>query len=64
MREKLRQLRDLDPDTYCANFRALLPVDALPSDALFDQQLEVICATMIESLPRIAGLDRDLAKLH
>ena len=53
-----------DPDAYSRAFRTLLPVDALPSDALSDRQLEVNCAAMIEGLPRIAGLDRGSAKLH
>jgi hypothetical protein len=30
MREKLRALRELDPDAYCKMFRTLLPADALP----------------------------------
>ena len=64
MRAKLRAFRKLDPETYCESFRPLLPVDALPSDALSDRQLEVNCAAMIEGLPRIAGPDRSLAKLH
>jgi hypothetical protein len=64
MREKLRQLRDLDPDTYRENFRTLLPVDALPSDALSDRQLEVNCDAMLKGLARIARRDRGLAKLH
>jgi hypothetical protein len=64
MREKLRQLRDLDPDTYCANFRALLPVDALLSDALSDRQLEVNCNAMLKGIARIARRDRDSANLH
>jgi hypothetical protein len=64
MREKLRRFRKLHPETYCEMFRPLLPVDALPSDPLSDQQLEVNCAAMIEGLPRIAGLDRRSAKLH
>jgi hypothetical protein len=63
MREKLRQLRDLDPDSYCANFRTLLPVDALPSDALSDRQLEVISGIMVRALTRQAH-KRALAKLH
>jgi hypothetical protein len=34
-------------------FRTLLPVDALPSDALSDGQLEVIYDTMSRGLARI-----------
>jgi hypothetical protein len=64
MREKPRQFRDLDPDTYCENFRPLLPVDALPSDALSDRQLEVNCDAMLKGIARIARRDRGLAKLH
>ena len=64
MREKLRQLRELDPDTYRENFRTLLPVDALPSDALSDRQLEVNCDAMLKGIARIARRDRGLAKLH
>jgi hypothetical protein len=64
MREKLRQFRDRDPAAYRVAFQPLLPLDALPSDVLSDRQLEVNCAAMIESLPRIAGLDRGLSKLH
>jgi hypothetical protein len=64
MREKLRQLRDLDPDTYCENFRTLLPVDTLPSDTLSDRQLEVNCDAMLKGIARIARRDRGLAKLH
>jgi hypothetical protein len=62
MREKLRQLRDLDPDTYRENFRTLLPVDALPSDALSDQQLEVNCDAMLKGIARIAR--RNVGLLH
>jgi hypothetical protein len=64
MREKLRAFRDLDPDTYCEKFRALLPLDALPSDALSDRQLEVNCDAMLKGLARLARRDRALAKLH
>jgi hypothetical protein len=64
MREKLRQFRELDPEAYCENFRPLLPVDALPSDALSDRQLEVNCDAMLKGIARIARRDRDLAKLH
>jgi hypothetical protein len=64
MREKLQAFRKFHPDTYREMFRTLLPVDALPSDALSDRQLEVNCAAMIERRPRIARLDRGLAKLH
>jgi len=64
MREKLRQLRDLDPGKYREMFRTLLPVDALPSDALSDRQLEVNCNAMLAGMARIARLDRGLAKLH
>ena len=64
MREKLRQLRELDPDTYCANTRALLPGDAVPSDVLSDRQLEVICDAMLKGIARIARRDRGLATLH
>jgi hypothetical protein len=45
-------------------FRTPLPVEALPSNALSDRQLEVNCAAMIEGLPWIARLDRGLAKVH
>jgi hypothetical protein len=64
MREKLRQLRDLDPGKYREMFRTLLPVDALPSDALSDRQLEINCDAMLAGLARIARLDRGVAKLH
>ena len=64
MRQKLRRFRNLHPETYCEIFRPLLPVDALPSDALSDRQLEVNCAAMIQGLPRIAGLDQGSAKLY
>ena len=64
MREKLRAFRDLDPDTYRKMFRTLLPADALPSDALSDQQLEVNCNAMVKGLARLALRDRGLAKLH
>jgi hypothetical protein len=64
MREKLRQLRDLDPGKYREMFRTLLPVDALPSDALSDRQLEVNCSAILAGLARIARRDRGLAKLH
>lgn len=64
MREKLRQLRDLDPGRYREMFRTLLPVDALPSDALSDRQLEVNCDAMLRGLARLARRDRGLAKLH
>jgi hypothetical protein len=58
MREKLRVFRDLDPDTYCEMFRPLLPLDALPSDALSDRQLEVNCDAMLRGLARLARRDR------
>jgi hypothetical protein len=64
MREKLRQLREIDPDTNCENFRTLLPVDARPSDALSDRQLEVNCDAMLKGIARIARRDRGSAKLH
>ena len=64
MREKLRQLRDLDPGKYREMFRTLLPVDALPADALSDQQLEVNCDAMLKGLARSIRRDRGLAKLH
>ena len=58
MREKLQAFRDLDPDTYCEMFRPLLPLDALPSDALSDRQLEVNCDAMLKGLARLARRDR------
>ena len=64
MREKLRQLRDLDPGKYREMFRTLLPLDALPSDALSDRQLEVNCDAMLKGLARLALRDRGLAKVH
>jgi hypothetical protein len=64
MREKLRQLRDIDPAAYREGFRTLLPVEALPSDALSDRQLEVNCDAMLKGIARIARRDRGLAKLH
>jgi hypothetical protein len=54
MREKLRAFRELDPDKYRAMFRTLLPLDALPSDALSDQQLEVNCDAMLKGLAQLA----------
>jgi len=45
-------------------FRPLLPLDALPSDALSDQQLEVNCDAMLKGLARLARRDRGVAKLH
>ena len=39
-----------DPDAYREMFRPLLPLDALPSAALSDRQLEVNCAGMLEGL--------------
>ena len=48
IREKRRLFRDLDPETYREMFRTLLSVDALPSDALSDRQLEVICDAMVK----------------
>jgi hypothetical protein len=64
MREKLQAFRDLDPGKYREMFRTLLPVDALPSDALSGQQLEVNCDAMVKGLARLARRDRALAKLH
>jgi hypothetical protein len=64
MREMLRELRDSTPETYCKMFRPLLPLDALPADALSDQQLEVICAAMLDGLARLALRDRRRARLH
>ena len=56
--EKLMQLRDRDPDSYREIFHTLLPVDALPSDALSDRQLEVICDAMVKGLARLARRNR------
>jgi hypothetical protein len=64
MREKLRAVRDLDPDTYREMFRSLLSLDALPGDALSDRELEVNCDAMLRGLARLARRDRGLAKLH
>ena len=64
MREKLRRFRDNDPDAYREVFHTLLPMDALPSDALSDRQLEVICNALVKGLARLARRDRGLAKLH
>jgi hypothetical protein len=64
LREKLRLFRDLDPDTYREMFRPFLPLDALPSDALSDRQLEVICDAMVKGLARLARRDRRSASLH
>jgi hypothetical protein len=64
MREKLRDLRDDAPDTYRKMFRPLLPLDALPADALSDRQLEVICAAMLDGLARLALRDRRRSTLH
>jgi hypothetical protein len=64
MREKLRLFRGGDPEAYREMFRPLLPLDALPSDALSDQQLEVNCDAMLKGLARLARRDRGLAKLH
>ena len=58
MREKLRAFRKLDPDTYREMFRPLLPLDALPSDALSDRQLEVNCDAMLRGLARLARRNR------
>jgi hypothetical protein len=35
-------------------FCTLLPLDALPSDALSDRQLDVICDVMVKALARLA----------
>ena len=48
-------------DKYQAMLRTLLPVDALPSDALSDRQLEVNCDAMLKGLARLARPDRGLA---
>ena len=64
MREKLRLLQDADPDAYREMFRPLLPLDALPSDALSDRQLEVNCDAMLKGLARLARRDRGSASLH
>jgi hypothetical protein len=64
MRSKLRLFRDSDPDAYREVFRTLLPMDALPSDALSDHQLEVICDALVKGLARLARRDRDSAKLQ
>jgi hypothetical protein len=64
MREKLRLFRDGDPDAYRAAFQPLLPLDALPSEALSDQQLEVNCDAMLKGLARLARRDRASASLH
>jgi hypothetical protein len=64
MREKLRRFRDGDPDAYRRAFRTLLPVDALPADALSDRQLEVICKTMLGGLDRVARRRLGSGSLH
>jgi hypothetical protein len=64
MREKLRLFRDGDPDAYRRAFRTLLPVDALPSDALSDQQLEVNCDAMLKGLARRVQHALGLANLY
>jgi hypothetical protein len=64
MREKLRVFRELDPDAYREMFRTITPLDALPSDALSDRQLEVNCDAMLKGLARLARRDRGSASLH
>ena len=61
LREMLRSLRDTDPATYRELFATLFPLDALPSDALSDRQLEVIYGAMSRGLARI---ERRSASLH
>jgi hypothetical protein len=63
MRALLRNFRQLDPDAYCEMCRRILPLDALASDALSDQQLEVISDIMVRALTRLAR-KRGPAKLH
>jgi hypothetical protein len=58
MREKLRAFRGLDPDNYREMFRPITPLDALPSEALSNQQLEVNCDAMVKGLARLARRDR------
>ena len=64
MQEKLRMFRDDDPDAYRRAFRPLLPVGALPRDALSDRQLEVNCDAMLKGIARVARRERGMAKLH
>jgi hypothetical protein len=59
----LRNFRQLDPDAYCDLCRRILPLDAQPSDALSDRQLETISGIMVRALARQAR-KRALAKLH
>jgi hypothetical protein len=63
MRDKLRRFRQLDPDSYREMCRRILSLDALPSDALSDQQLETISDIMLGALTRQAH-KRALAKPH
>ena len=63
MRALLRNFRQLDPDAYCDLCRRILPLDAQPSDALSDRQLEIISGIMVRALARQAR-KRALAKLH
>jgi hypothetical protein len=64
LREMLRSLRDTDPATYRELFATLIPLDALPSEALSDRQLEVNCDAMLKGLARLARRDRGSASLH
>jgi hypothetical protein len=59
----LRNFRQVDPDAYCDLCRRILPLDAQPSDALSDQQLEVISGIILRAVTRQARR-RPLAKLH
>jgi hypothetical protein len=63
MRALLRNFRQFDPDAYCDLCRRILPLDAQPSDALADRQLEIISGIMVRALARQAR-KRALATLH
>jgi len=60
----LLEMRATDPVGYREFFTNLIPLEALPSDALSDRQLEVICDVMVKELARLARRERGLAELH
>jgi hypothetical protein len=49
MRALLRNFRQLDPDAYCDLCHRILPLDAQPSDALSDRQLEIISGIIVKT---------------
>jgi hypothetical protein len=55
LRSMLQEMRDADPARYREMFANLIPLDALPSEAYSDRQLEVIYDAMVRGFARRAA---------